>query len=553
LRTIGSWVLERRLGDGAFASVWLGRHAVLEGRRAIKVMHPQWVTNDRIRQRFLAEGRILARIEHKNIVEVIDLVDEPPDTLALVMDFIDGVDLETRLQRGDLRDDEILPILRGLLDGLAHAHRAGIVHRDLKPANLLLRSDGTPVLLDFGIARVTDSSEVATQHVGATRVQVRMGTPEYMAPELVISATAATPRSDLWAVGCIAFECLTQTPCFQGATSDDVYAAVVKGRHAPLDAVPEAWRPWIERLLAREAEDRPPSCADAVATMPSSIVRGSAASAAPPPGLTPSVSRGSQAAGTVDVLLAPMSVAAPSPRRGLAAGLVAAGLGVLAVTWGMATPPAADPDPSTTAAPAQNATAAGLNEVTPVASMAPSAASGAGATRSPAPTSAPTSDPKSVVPPLSPRPPTPVPGAVVPDRAPPGTAPEATTTSRPATSPTPSAPSGPAPADAPKPSSTPADPGDRTRVSAGVEAMWKVVEPRLRTCGGPPTAERQPWRVEVRVAADGKLLDVSARGADPTGTMAPCIESVVRTARFPASGAEQQRTFNVALAPKSAP
>jgi hypothetical protein len=90
-------------------------------------------------------------------------------------------------------------------------------------------------------------------------------------------------------------------------------------------------------------------------------------------------------------------------------------------------------------------------------------------------------------------------------------------------------------------------------VSAGVEAMWKVVEPRLRTCGGPPTAERQPWRVEVRVAADGNLLDVSARGADPTGTMAPCIESVVRTARFPASGAEQQRTFNVALAPKSAP
>ncbi|MFM2163380.1 MAG: hypothetical protein RLZZ383_2892, partial [Pseudomonadota bacterium] len=414
MRTIGSWVLERRLGDGAFASVWLGRHAVLEGRRAIKVMHPQWVTNDRIRQRFLAEGRILARIEHKNIVEVIDLVDEPPDTLALVMDFIDGVDLETRLQRGDLRDDEILPILRGLLDGLAHAHRAGIVHRDLKPANLLLRSDGTPVLLDFGIARVTDSSEVATQHVGATRVQVRMGTPEYMAPELVISATAATPRSDLWAVGCIAFECLTQTPCFQGATSDDVYAAVVKGRHAPLDAVPEAWRPWIERLLAREAEDRPPSCAEAVATMPSSIVRGSAASAAPPPSLTPSVSRGSQAAGTVDVLLAPMSVAAPSSRRGLAAGLVAAGLGVLAVTWGTATPPVEDAVPSAAAAPTPNPTGAGPMEAAPAAStsMGPATAAGVG----PAPSPGTTPDPASALPPSAPRPGAPSPDPVAPAR-----------------------------------------------------------------------------------------------------------------------------------------
>ncbi len=544
MRTIGSWVLERRLGDGAFASVWLGRHAVLEGRRAIKVMHPQWVANDRIRQRFLAEGRILARIEHKNIVEVIDLVDEPPDTLALVMDFIDGVDLETRLQRGDLRDDEILPILRGLLDGLAHAHRVGIVHRDLKPANLLLRSDGTPVLLDFGIARVTDSSEVATQHVGATRVQVRMGTPEYMAPELVISATAATPRSDLWAVGCIAFECLTQTPCFQGATSDDVYAAVVKGRHAPLDEVPAAWRPWIERLLAREPEDRPQTCAEALAAMPDSVTR-APVSRAP----TPVPVRTSQAAGTVDVLLAPTpGPSATTGRRGLALGLVVAGIGVLGLTWSLEQPAAVDaeaPAPALPSEPASTGQTAVASPSTAPAGEA-SAATGAAAAAVDAPP-----PPKSAaatsaaMPPSSPAP------AVAPQQAPASPTPKAPTAATPATPPVP----GPAapPVDPGKPAVAPADGGDRTRVSAGVEAMWKVVEPRLRACGGPPTAERQPWRVEVRVAADGKLQDVVARGPDPSGTMAGCIESVVRSARFPASGAEQQRTFNIALAPKSAP
>jgi serine/threonine-protein kinase len=566
LRTIGSWVLERRLGDGAFASVWLGRHAVLEGRRAIKVMHPQWVTNDRIRQRFLAEGRILARIEHKNIVEVIDLVDEPPDTLALVMDFIDGVDLETRLQRGDLRDEEILPILHGLLDGLAHAHRVGIVHRDLKPANLLLRADGTPVLLDFGIARVTDTSEVATQHVGATRVQVRMGTPEYMAPELVISATAATPRSDLWAIGCIAFECLTQTPCFQGANSDDVYAAVVKGRHAPLDEVPSAWRPWIERLLSREPEDRPQTCAEALATMPGSIVRDAPTASPSSPAAVAPVRVTGGAAGTVDVLLAPSPSTVTPARSNVPVLMVAAGVGVLTITALVTAAPDAAPSPggeppsagavAGTDAAGQVTQAGGGASVAVGEPAAKSVSAGSVDGAGPAPSKVPTAAPASVPAPASASA-----TAATPAASAPGTAASAPSKPAPAAA-------GPAlpPAAADPASSRPTTPAatpvgtapassdassERNRLSAGVEAMWKVLEPRLRACGGPATAERQPWRVEVRVAGDGKLQDVQARGTDPTGTMAACIENVVRGARFPATGADQQRTFNVSLSPKS--
>ena len=221
--------LIRPLGEGGMGTVWLAEHVSLRGTHALKVLDRHLLADRRIRDRFLEEGHIQASLVHPAIVRVTDLVTD--GVAGLVMDFIDGPDLGGWLEsNGPASADEARAILATLLDAIALAHKGGIVHRDLKPANVLMRRGRiSPVVVDFGIAKVVEASGK-----GRTRTGASMGTPGYMAPEQVKDASSADHRSDLYALGVILHELLTGKPRFQGDSDFDVMRAVVDGDATPL-------------------------------------------------------------------------------------------------------------------------------------------------------------------------------------------------------------------------------------------------------------------------------------------------------------------------------
>ena len=225
----GRYRLEAVLGRGGMAIVWRATDVQLERTVAIKVISDVLAGDPRFVQRFDREARLAAGLSHPNLVKLFDysVEEERP---FLVMEYIAGGTL--REARG--RQLDALALGRELLDALAHIHAAGILHRDVKPANVLLDTDGSPRLTDFGIARSEDQT-------GLTLTGQVMGTLRYIAPE-VAAGEPATVRSDLFSLGVLLGE-------FAG------------------DEPPEALAGLLPRLTARDPEDRPASAAEALAEL----------------------------------------------------------------------------------------------------------------------------------------------------------------------------------------------------------------------------------------------------------------------------------------------
>ncbi|MEZ4239892.1 MAG: serine/threonine-protein kinase [Myxococcota bacterium] len=153
---VGNYIVEATLGEGGMASVYRVRHRALGSAHALKVLRPELARSAHLRARFLHEGQVLAQIHHPGLVRVTDVVD-PPGVAGLVMDLLEGRDLERRLRDGPLPVDEAAGILLQALATVQTAHAAGVIHRDLKPANLFLVESEHPVgvrVLDFGIAKL---------------------------------------------------------------------------------------------------------------------------------------------------------------------------------------------------------------------------------------------------------------------------------------------------------------------------------------------------------------------------------------------------------------
>ena len=208
-------------------------------RVAIKVLRPEFVAQRDVLQRFLEEARTSMRLVHPNIVRVLEGAQAEDGAPFLVMELLDGVPLGAYTQNGGrVPLPQAVPILQGILAGLAAAHAEGIVHRDLKPDNVLLTRDagGTFVVkvLDFGIAKVMD----AAGGMGSrTRTGVFLGTPAYMSPEQARSARDVDQRADLWSAGVLFYEMLTGRPAFPAPTEFARLAALLSSEPEPVQKI----------------------------------------------------------------------------------------------------------------------------------------------------------------------------------------------------------------------------------------------------------------------------------------------------------------------------
>jgi eukaryotic-like serine/threonine-protein kinase len=212
------------LGKGGMASVYRVRHLVLGHQRALKVLD----IGRRVDERLVREGVMQASLQHPNMVGVHDVVDVDGRP-GLIMDLVDGPDLEEWLRRERPPLAARLAVFNGVLAAMGMAHAGGIVHRDLKPANILVDLSGpSPVarVTDFGIAKLMDPDE---GRGGGTRTGSALGTPAYMAPEQIRDASRVDHRADIWSLGCILYRLVTDRMPFEGDSVLEVWDRVVNG------------------------------------------------------------------------------------------------------------------------------------------------------------------------------------------------------------------------------------------------------------------------------------------------------------------------------------
>ncbi len=267
----GRYTIERQLGHGGMATVWLARDLRYDRLVALKVLRPELAASLGS-DRFLREIMLAARLQHPHVVSVYDsgeIPTAPPGDpiLWFTMPYIEGESLRERLRRlGALPREDALRITRDVSRGLHYAHQHGVVHRDVKPENILLTADGSTLVADFGIARPTDA-----QPAELTGTGIVIGTPAYMSPEQASGAGDLDARTDLYALACVVYEMLTGVPPFTGPT---VHAIVAKhlteqpslsgGVAGP---IPESIRPVLAKALAKAPGDRQSSVAEFAAAL----------------------------------------------------------------------------------------------------------------------------------------------------------------------------------------------------------------------------------------------------------------------------------------------
>ena len=258
--TAGTWLgpyeIRGPLGSGGMGEVYRARDTRLDRDVAIKLL-PHAVAADPERlARFEREAKTLASLNHPGIAHVHGIEASPGSSPALVMELVEGEDLSQRLARGPLALPDALAIARQLADALETAHERGIIHRDLKPANIKVTADGTVKLLDFGLAKAMEGSDLEmdarnspTISLAATRDGLILGTAGYMAPEQA-RGQMVDRRADIWAFGVVLFEMLTGKQAFGGDTVSDVLASVLK-HDLNWDALPKDVPPPVMALLRR--------------------------------------------------------------------------------------------------------------------------------------------------------------------------------------------------------------------------------------------------------------------------------------------------------------
>jgi len=229
-KKIGNYTITRKIGEGGMASVYEGIHVKLGTKVAIKILSPILARNPQLRKRFENEANFMASLSHPHITRVLD-VEEKDDTLAIIMDLLDGEDLDARVKRtGPLSTDEVKIIFTQVMHAFDYAHSKGIVHRDIKPANIFIDKANQVKILDFGIAKLFGTGNEMTQ------TGTQMGTPVYMSPEQVRGEKSIDHRSDIYALGVTLYFLLTGNTPYESA-EDSSYEIFTKIINEPIPSI----------------------------------------------------------------------------------------------------------------------------------------------------------------------------------------------------------------------------------------------------------------------------------------------------------------------------
>ena len=254
------YTIERELGRGGMATVYLAHDLKHERPVALKVLHPE-LASTLGPERFQREIKLAARLQHPHILTVLDS-GEAAGQLWYTMPFVEGESLRERFTRErQLRLDDALQITREVADALGYAHSQGIIHRDIKPENILL-SRGHALVADFGVARALQSA--AGERLTETGMAV--GTPAYMSPEQATAQRDLDARSDIYSLGCVLYEMLAGEPPYTGSSAQ---AVIAKRLSEPIphirtvrESVPEAIEQAVSKALAKAPADRYSSAAE---------------------------------------------------------------------------------------------------------------------------------------------------------------------------------------------------------------------------------------------------------------------------------------------------
>lgn len=261
-RKLGQYTLERKLGEGGMGAVYRARHSMLMRPTAIKLLLPDRAGKSNL-ARFEREVQLTAELTHPNTVTIFDYGRTPDGQLYYVMELLEGANLETIVKRtGKMPPARAVHVLSQIAGSLAEAHDRGLIHRDVKPANILLcvrggRPDVAKVV-DFGLVKILDADDP-----GATRSDIVAGTPLFLSPESITDPSKVDARSDLYALGCVAFFLLTGRHVFEGGTTVEVCTHHLHTMPEPpskfAEGIPEELDRVVLDLLNKDQAERPAS------------------------------------------------------------------------------------------------------------------------------------------------------------------------------------------------------------------------------------------------------------------------------------------------------
>ena len=250
--------IEREIGRGAMAVVYRARHVKVGRHVAIKVIHHRLLRTPTMVERFVREAEIAAKLNHRNLVGVLDVGELEDGRRSIVLELATGQSLADLVNMGPIEASRTIGILRQVCDGLDHAHRAGLVHRDLKPENIVIERDVSgvevPRIIDFGIAIIDDSTERLTSN------GMVLGTPAYMAPEQAMAAKL-DHRCDQYALGVIAYEMLSGQVPFEGRGTEVARANVNQeapalGTRTPGVHIDPLLEAIVRKMMSKRPDDR---------------------------------------------------------------------------------------------------------------------------------------------------------------------------------------------------------------------------------------------------------------------------------------------------------
>ncbi len=250
---VEGYVITGELGRGGMGRVYHAEHRTTGQEVALKMLMPQFASEPRLRNRFLNEAKVLAKLEHINLVPLLGFIEQGP-RVFIVMPYIKGITLERMLRRqGRLNLSVALDLFEQVCAAIEHVHRHDVLHRDLKPSNVIVRADGRVVVTDFGIARAIGGEKL-------TLPGMVVGTAEYLAPEMATGTSQDDKRSDVYSLGILLYEMLTGQVPFQHPNAGEVLQRQVTAPPPPprgiVPDLPEALEATILRALEKDPADR---------------------------------------------------------------------------------------------------------------------------------------------------------------------------------------------------------------------------------------------------------------------------------------------------------